>query len=202
MTSISSLPSSYYQLSALQNGAADSGNAGSSSTGGASSLTQTLVDALQSVDNSQQQNSSNDAYSLNLSSAAQQLLNGQPASSSAGNTEFAFNLTSQQQTEINAIIEKYKGQPLTQATFNEIQNDLEKVGLGADQLSAKDQMTSFNPTSTLIDALNGNYSDISTASQITTSESTKANNYMQNIISLWQSANNNATTSGSSTSSS
>ena len=81
MTTI--MPSSYYQLSNLQ----PSTSSNSTSSAG-NSLTQDLVSSLAAGEDGSQ--SSNDAYSLNLSPAAQQLLNSSSTSSASTISSSSF----------------------------------------------------------------------------------------------------------------
>lgn len=174
MTSISTSLSSYYQLFGQQSSATNTTSA---------SLTQSLADALDALSSS---GSGSGAYSLNLSPAAQALMNGGSSGSGTGSST-TFTLTSAQQADIKTILEKYKDAPYTQATFDSIQSDLSAAGLGAPQLSAEDQVNSFNSTDVFLSALSGNYSSLNTPSQSATSEQTKTANYMNDIISAWQS---------------
>ncbi|HEU5046793.1 MAG TPA: hypothetical protein VFT64_03025 [Rickettsiales bacterium] len=199
MTSITNTPASYYQLSSLQSGNSQSSlTANNKSSGGPSSVTQSLINALQGLGSSTDSSGSSDI--LDLSPAAQALLNN----TSSGNTQSpgsssSFSLTQAQQVQINEIIAKYKDAPMTQETFNKIQNDLEAAGLGADQLSAKDQVSSLNLTSTLLDALNGKNDPLSSTSDKLSAEQTKANNYMKDVYSLWQQVASGSSNSSSST---
>ncbi len=176
---------------------------------------------------------SNSAYLLDLSPEAQQYLNSTSSSSSSSstssdislsdyldslsgtsttsfnssstssNSNASFILTPQQQQKIEDILNKYKGQPMTQATYNQIQNDLNTAGLGPDQLSAKDQSSSFNATMVLLSALNGDTSDPSqTTANTQATEQTKASNYMDMIQSAWQNMNASTATDASSSDSS
>jgi len=186
MTSINTALSSYYQLA---------NQSGSSST---SSTATTLADALQAIDGSDDtSSSSSDAYTLNLSAQAQQLLSGSTTSSSTASSTGSSNfvLTSAQENTITTILEKYKDSPFDQATFDQIQNDLTAAGLGSTQLSAQDQVTSFNPTSNFLSALNGDYSNLSDPSTSASTEQTKTTNYMNNIISFWKSISTTASAS-------
>lgn len=192
MTTITALPGSYYQLSNLQN--SGSGGSGNASTGGASSI-QPLVDALNAANSGSSQSASNDAYSLNLSSAAQLILNNS-ANTGANNSGNAFVLTQAQKTAISNIIAKYKDAPFTQDTFNQIQNDLEAAGLGADQLSAKDQVNSLNLTSALLNDLNGNYAPLTSMQTALSNEQAKASSYMQGVIKEWRSISTTASSGG------
>lgn len=196
MTSITNIPASYYQLSSLQNGnSGQSSLTSHNSSSSAASVTQSLINALQnSGSTSGSSNSGSDI--LDLSPAAQQLLNNASSGSTQSSTgSSSFTLTAAQQQQVKDIIAKYKDAPMTQDTFNKIQNDLEAAGLGADQLSAKDQLSSFNLTSTLLDALSGKNNPLTSASDKLSAEQTKANNYMKDVYSLWQQTANSAQTS-------
>lgn len=186
MTSISS-PSMYYQLSSLQNSTSSSTSGGGKGNA-ATSPTEMLLNALQEADGNSSQKDNTDAFSLNLSPAAQMLMNNsdnQTSSSSTAGT--SFTLTKAQQADIQAILEKYKDAPATQDTFNAIQNDLEAAKLGPDQLSAQDQITSFNTLSSLLNYLNGDFNTVNSAATTLSNQQDKANNYMQSVMTLWQS---------------
>lgn len=195
MTSITNIPASYYQLSSLQGtNTGQSSLTSNNNSSSAASVTQSLINALQNSGNASDFSSGSDI--LDLSPAAQQLLNNISSGSTqnTGNNS-SFTLTQAQQQQVKDIIIKYKDAPMTQDTFNKIQNDLEAAGLGADQLSAKDQVASLNLTSTLLDALNGKNDPLSSASDKLSAEKTKANNYIKDVYSLWQQTASSAQTS-------
>jgi hypothetical protein len=189
MSSITNINNSgYYQMSDLSAGA----GGGTTQT----TLADPLLQALSSEE-TQGTSSSSDAYLLDLSSAAQDLLNGTGSTDSTSSTSDAldpsssqsFVLTTQQQQTITNILEKYKDAPYTQATFDEIQNDLQAAGLDPTTLSREDEAQSFNPTQLFIDDLNGDYSDADAMTN--PDESTKSSNYMQQILSQWQEISGN-----------
>jgi len=208
MSAINTLPNNslYYQLN---------GNNSPSIT--PSSSTDALLQALNG--GSSDTSSTSPLDTVNLSPAAQQYLNSLNGSSTASSssdpllaaltgvntttstlpgTNTSFTLTTQQQQQITAILEKYQDAPYTQDTFNSIQNDLNNEGLGTTQLSQEDQAKSFNPTAMLIDDLNGDFTDANNmAGANSADEQTKSSNYMQQIISQWQTISGNS--SGSST---
>lgn len=136
---------------------------------------------------------------LDLSPEAQKLLaqingsgNGSDSVSKNG-----FILTPKQQQQIRDILEKYKDAPFTQETFNQIQNDLKAAGLSPDKLAAVEQIHNFNSTGILLDALNGvdssaNFSDFFNNGDA----QEKANNYMKQIVSAWQSISTTAPKGG------
>lgn len=194
MGSISTL-NGYYQLANLLS--SGSGSSTSSSSSQTNSL-QALETALLSSGSASSQ-SNPDAYLLDLSPQAQQLLSNGSTSSASGNST-QFTLTSTQQTAIKNILEKYKDAPLTQATFQEIQNALQAAGLSPQTLGAEDQIKSFNPTNVLLDALGGNYNSIQNPQTTASSEQTKEGNYMQSIVSLWKSLDSSISSANGSSS--
>jgi hypothetical protein len=190
MASVGSLLNSgYYSLSDLSSGASGSGVTSANTT-------LSLAAVLASQDAAQ--NSTGSAYLLNLSPAAQQLLNNSSTFSgapSSGN----FTLSTAQQAQITSIIAKYKDAPYTQATFDQIQSDLQAAGLGTQDLAVKDQVTSFDPTGVLLNALSGNTTDLTTQNNTSSAnEQTKAGNYIQSILGQWQSVSTTYTPSSSS----
>lgn len=197
MTSINSNLSSYYSLAnaltGQQNGSSSDNSLSSGSTSG-TSITQSLIDALDQASGAGTQNNSDSAYSLSLSPEAQQLLGGSSSSSSS-----SFTLTDAQQKTVEGILEQFANQPMTQATYDQIQQALQKAGLSANQLMAQDEINSVSP-STLIDDLNGNTNtSLINPATVVSNEMSKADNYMQSIVQEWQSLSNAATSSGSGT---
>jgi hypothetical protein len=189
MTSINT-SANYYPLTNQQSGA---------SNNSAANPTLSLLNALQgSPGNSASTNS--DSYILNLSPAAQQLLSGNTSSSTSGNGNGNFILSSAEQKAVTAILAKYATAPQTQDTFNKIQDDLKAAGLDPNTLAQKDKINSFNPTETLINALNGNNPDLlnNQNSSTDSTEQTKSSNYLQNIVKQWQNLSQASSTSSSS----
>lgn len=166
----------YYQLSG-------SGNTGATSTATASK-TASLAQALSGT---------TDAYQINLSAEAQSYLTSLGTSAASGKTSSLggaddnFTLSSGQQKQISAILEKYKDEPLTQETFNKIQDDLSAVRLAPDQLAVQDQINSFNGTQLFLDALSGKDSSLDDLTgKSSASKDTKSANYIDKIISQWK----------------
>ena len=96
------------------------------------------------------------SYMLNLSAEAQNYLSSDMVSSASSSmSSGAFRLSAQQEKQLNAIIQKYAGEPYSQETFDMIERDLVKSGLGPDQLAQQAKVNAFNPTFALLDALSG-----------------------------------------------
>ena len=123
-------------------------------------------------------NNSLAAYLLDLSPDAQNYLNGL-SDPSTHNSNASFVLTDAQQQKLTSILDKYKGQPYTQDTFNHIQMDLQQAGLSPDQLAQQQKMKDFNTTIVLLDALNGKSS--SPLQDDTTDYDSQKTNYIQQI---------------------
>ena len=87
--------------------------------------------------------------------------------------------------KIDGILAKYKDSPLTQDTYNSIQNDLQAAGVSPQQLAQKDALVSYSSTQVLLDALSGKTTTLPSADS--SDEQTKATNYMQQIYKQWQS---------------
>ena len=180
MTSINSTASNaYYQL-LNQNSTAQTGTVTS------------LADALSASADDGSSSTDSSAYLMDLSPAAQAYLSSNStatatsaAATSSTDSSTGFTLSETQQKQVDAILEKYKDAPYTQATFNQIQSDLKSAGLGTDALSAQDQIKSFNSTQVLIGYLDG--SDTSTTPvQTAADEQTKATNFTQDLLSQWK----------------
>jgi len=147
---------------------------------------ETLAQILNASSSSGSSQNGASAFLLDLSPQAQKLLNGTTSSASGSSTNFV--LTQAQQTAIENIIQKYKDAPLTQATFDAIQNALAAAGLSPQTLAAEDQVKSFNPTNVLLSALDGNYTSIQNPATSASGEQAKETHYLQSIIKLWEAA--------------
>src|SRR3954465_10751269 len=126
MTSIGTqLNSMYYQLSNL--------GAGTNDTKTLPNAADALLQMLSATNNGAT-GSGDDAFLLDLSPQAQQILSGINGGAFTGDPLSGFNnnffLSGKQQDQVTAILDKYKDAPYTQDTFNQIQNDLEAAGLG------------------------------------------------------------------------
>jgi hypothetical protein len=159
-----------------------------------------ILESVDSSDTSSSQSNS-DGFLLDLSPSAQAYLQQQQtgsSSSSSATGSTTFTLTPTQQQKLASILEKYKDEPFTQETFDQIQDDMTAAGIGINQLSAQDAAQQFNPTSQLLDTLNG----ISPTSTSTVSTKTKASNFIQQVIDEWKSISTTAdsTTESSGTS--
>lgn len=144
------------------------------------------------------------SYSLDLSPEAlayiQQLNNAgtaaAPASSKTSLDQFVLNRD--QQKMLESIIAKYKDEPFTQATFDQIQDDLKASGLSPETLAAQDKIRSYNPTQFFLDSLNGTAtasgntgfdalfgSDQHSQTASGTDATTKSNNFMTRVADMW-----------------
>lgn len=175
--------SGYYQLNS-------SGSGTSANTGRTQAATPSLASALGGTSNA---SPFSDAVLLDLSPAAQQYLSGlgaasataQPAPSTQGKQDFV--LSTQQQQKLNAILDKYKDAPYSQATFDSIQDDLQQAGLGPNQLSAKDRVDNFSTTAVLVDALNGGNGTTPGSAPVSDSQlQAKSANYIQDVVGQWK----------------
>jgi len=194
MTTISPFSSaSFYQMP------------GQSSSPGTDSLQSSGIESLAQILSNNSSDTIGNSYldQVSLSPEAQNFLSGLSSTSTSGTTgadsNSNFTLTNSQQQQITDILNQYKDAPFTQATFNQIQNALQKAGLGTDLLSAKDQINSFNPTMDFLNALSGNTTNNSLNSQdptnIAASEQTKSSNYMNQIYQQWQGISTTASSS-------
>lgn len=150
------------------------------------SLTSSLLATLAEDETA---NSADTAVQVKLSAAAQAYLAKMNGTTSSSTSTTSFSLTKQQAQKIDDILAKYKDSPFTQTTFEKIQDELKAAGLSADQLRVKDQVSSFNPTQSLISALNGTDGETAqpTAATRLAESQSKAEAYMKNIITAWKS---------------
>lgn len=132
------------------------------------------------------------AYMLDLSPEAQQYLRGlqqQPAPTvrQPAVSEDGFTLNSQQRLALASLLERFKDEPYTQETFDAIQDELDAQGIGPTQLAARYRATSFNPTASLVDALNGGNGTTPGAAPVGDAElQERSGQYMQFVISEWK----------------
>ena len=178
----------YYTLSNTSSNSTDSKNTSSTQQ------LPSLAAILDSNNNTSGNADSLSSYHLDLSPTAQAYLAKASTSSSTANssnsssTSDTIQLSKAQQQKLTSILEKYKDEPFTQATFDQIQDDMTAAGLGVDQLSAQDTINQYNPTAQLISALNG----VSTTTPTADSISSKRTNFIQSVISQWQSLSTTA----------
>lgn len=92
-----------------------------------------------------------DAYTLDLSPEAKSYIDATNLASSVS----SFDLNSFQKEKLDEILQKFKDQPYTQDTFNQLQAELQKAGLSPDQLAAQQQAKDFSTTQMLLEALGG-----------------------------------------------
>lgn len=152
----------------------------------AASLEKALSSATGSTGDTAQQLSS---YMLDLSEQAKAYLleqENKAKENALGKAADSFSLSTVEQKQLRDIIAQYKNAPLTQETFELIQQELTAKGIGAEQLAAKEQVNSFNATQLFLDALNGTQTALSTE-QISSSVQTKKENYLTDIIEYWAS---------------
>ena len=167
-----------------------------------------LADAFAAVNNtnSDPTNTNNgNSYLLDLSDSAKAYLQNYSGSSSNSSTSSSNGakviLNHDQQQKLNAILQKYKDAPYTDATFKQIQVDMSKAGIGADTLAAQSQMRSLNPTMMLLDALSGGDASVGTIGS-SADINTQATALMKSVAQQWTSISTTAaSTTKSSTSS-
>jgi len=176
--------SGYYQLNSSGAGSGNTSNAARSAVAKPS-----LASALGNVTNSS--SSYSDAVLVDLSPEAQKYLSGLGSPGATINSTPAANdsfvLSSQQKVALAAVLDTYKDAPYTQATFDQIQDDLQKAGLGPNQLSVHERVTSFSTTAALVDALNGGHGTTPGSTVISDGDlQKKATNYIQDIATQWK----------------
>lgn len=154
--------------------------------GKTSQLEQALKQAANGGGDTAQQLSS---YMLDLSEQAKAYLAGQTAQATTADPETEnFSLSQAELKQLRDIIARYKDAPLTQATYDQIAQELKSAGLGADQLAAKEQVNAFNPLQLFLDAFNGTNTAL-TSEQIGSAAQVKKDNYVSGIIEYWASIN-------------
>ena len=145
---------------------------------------------------------SGNSYLLDLSDSARaylQNLNGSGGTSAGSATSANGNgivLTNPQRDKLNAILEKYKDAPFTDATFQKIQADMEQAGIAADKLAAQNQMRRINPTLMLINALSGGDGSVGTVGG-SADIKTETQNFMGKVLDQWRAVSTTAKDEGS-----
>jgi|GEM_PF-5005159 len=112
-----------------------SGSSGAASTSG--SITSTNVN--------------NEAYILDLSQAAQDILNSQ----SSSGVSSKISLSDTQKQKLDGILAKYKDSPVNSDTLNSLNADLQQAGLAPQELAVIQQAKDFNPLQNFLNALLG-----------------------------------------------
>ena len=196
--------SSISSTSILQQILAQNSSTSSSSSSSSSSLSDILAQA-NGTDLGDGNTSSGSSYLLDLSPEAQAYLTSQSSTgtttstgSTTSSTGASVILSPVQQDKLNAILQKYKDAPYTDATFKAIQKDMSAAGIGADTLAGQAEMRNLNPTAMLLNALNGGDGSVGTiggSADIATLET----NFMGSVNQQWQqiSSDYDSTTGGS-----
>lgn len=130
-----------------------------------------------------------DAVLVDLSPEAKRYLSGlgNPGPGAVPAAQEHFHLSPQQRLALASLLEAYKDAPYTQATFDRIQDDMHKAGLGPDQLSARERVSSFSTTAALVDALNGGKGTTPGSQPVSHDELQKrATHYIQDVVSQWK----------------
>jgi len=191
MATINSLSSSQY-YSLLAN--SQSGNTKNQQANSAG-LLGALTGSSGSSANVNDEMADSGAYQLTLSAEAKAYLAALNNGTASTTTEdSSISLTTQQFQQVKDIVSKYADAPFTQDTFNQIQDDLEEAGLSGRQLAVKDQMSSFNSTSTLLAALDGTgeMPAVEQPADILASIQSKSDSYMKKVESLWRALSSTA----------
>ena len=149
----------------------------------------TLADALSgtgSTSNTGKSSGTSDlSYLLNLSETAKEYLANRPEIKST-EKQASFVLSNTQQKTLNSIIEKYKDADFTQESFDALVQELTGVGLGPDELAAKDQVSQINPTMMFLNALNGTDGGLAFSATSNGTQKAKAEAYIESIYTQWE----------------
>lgn len=185
------------QLNYLTLNANRSDNQTQSANGGATKIAATNQ-ANSAVNSVKKVTKTTSAYAVNLSAEAQSYLDAinQTKNSSSGSsiantlsssssTNANYRLNPKQQKLLDGILNAYKDAPFTQDTFKQIQEALKKNGIDSKTLELKEKAKTINVTGSLIAILNGSEQKSTTPTD--EEFKTKGNNYIDGIISKWQS---------------
>jgi hypothetical protein len=100
-----------------------------------------------------------------------------------------FKLSDTQTKQITDIVQSFKDEPITQETFQKINDALQDAGLGSDKLAVLNSAASFNSTSFLASLLSGNSQNtpsLMSISQNMSNMQEKQSEYLQGIYDYWQ----------------
>lgn len=136
------------------------------------------------------------SYLLNLSEEARNYLASRQTSEESSSDATSFVLTPAQQKTLETIITKYKDAPFTQESFNAMLDELDKVGLGPEQMAAKDQVKQMNSTALFLNALNGTSNGLTFSASNGEAQSAKANAYLDSIYDAWEGISTTAKITG------
>ena len=99
-----------------------------------------------------------DAYVLDLSQAAQDILNSQNTTG----TVSIINLTDSQKQKLQSILDKYKDAPINSDALSALNTDLKAAGLMPEELASTKQALDYDPKTAIIKLLG--FSDTSSNS--------------------------------------
>lgn len=100
-----------------------------------------------------------------------------------------FKLNDAQTKQITDIVQSFKDEPITQETFQKINDALQDAGLASDKLAVLNSAASFNSTSFLASLLSGNSQNtpsLMSISQNMSNMQEKQSEYLQGIYDYWQ----------------
>lgn len=162
----------------------------SSNSAASQSNTSALLDAMTGSKSVVQatKTAAESSYTLDLSPEAQQFLS-QNGSGSVKALDGNFILTKKQEAQIAEVIAKYKDEPFTKETYDQMEEELDALGLSPQALAIKDKARGINTTSMLLAALNGTGGDLNQtllSGGVSEEQSqTKKDNYVKTILGKW-----------------
>jgi hypothetical protein len=167
MSSISSNASSSVLANLLKDYQAAKASA-SAVTSGASSSVAAAVPA----------SGGDDAYILDLSQAAQDILSGRSAPGTVSLSEL-------QKQKLDSVLEKYKDAPVNDETLTALNADLQQAGLSPEGLAALEQAKGYNALTSLLNILFGDGKDAAgSADEVLSGLGTASEGYANSARSL------------------
>lgn len=162
-------------------------NTQTSSSGLSNSASSALAEKLKSTTNKTTDTtteSSADGDQITLSASAKALLAAQEQAKEKTKKNYGFTLTEQQQSDLAAVIAKYKDKPINQANYDALQKDLKKLRLDTVSMAAKDSAKSFSIKGMMLSIMNG--TDVSgNAAARAQASAVKKDAYAKQIVADW-----------------
>lgn len=139
------------------------------------------------------------AYMLDLSPQAREYLIGLQSKKTepAVAESQGFTLNRKERLALASLLEGFKDAPYSQDTFDAIQDELHKQGLGPQQMGAKYRASSFSTTAALVDALSGGKGTVPGSQPVSDSElQTRSQQYIQYVAAEWKKISTTAAEEG------
>ena len=163
-------------------------NSTTTSTGLSNSASSALAEKLKATKSQTAEattESSADGDQITLSASAKALLAAQEKTKTAETAKtYGFTLTTKQQSDLDAVVAKYKDKEINQTNYDAMQKDLKKLRLDTPNMAAKDSAKSFSLKGIMLSIMNGK--DVSgNAAARAQATAAKSDAYAKQIVADW-----------------